>query len=106
MGVDPGVVESLEGMLVKLVPGLKVVGSYSPPFRHSTEVEEDGIIARINDAEADIVWVGLGSPKQEYWMAAHLGRIDAPLMIGVGAAFDFLSGSKPQAPLWIQAQRI
>jgi N-acetylglucosaminyldiphosphoundecaprenol N-acetyl-beta-D-mannosaminyltransferase len=57
---------------------------------------------KINSANPDIVWVGLSSPKQERWMAEHLGNIDAPVMIGVGAAFDFLSGRKPQAPRWIQ----
>lgn len=56
----------------------------------------------INDAKPDIVWVGLSTPKQEYWMAEHLGRIEAPVMIGVGAAFDFLAGTKRQAPAWMQ----
>ncbi|MEA1978588.1 MAG: WecB/TagA/CpsF family glycosyltransferase, partial [Chloroflexota bacterium] len=73
-----------------------------PPFRKLTHEEDQEKIEMINAANPDVVWVGLSSPKQEYWMAEHLGRINAPVMIGVGAAFDFLSGNKPQAPRWIQ----
>lgn len=64
--------------------------------------EDENIVRLINDARPDIVWVGLSTPKQEYWMADHVGRIEAPVMIGVGAAFDFLAGLKPQAPRWMQ----
>ncbi|MCJ7512011.1 MAG: WecB/TagA/CpsF family glycosyltransferase, partial [Anaerolineales bacterium] len=60
------------------------------------------VVEQINAARPDIVWIGLSTPKQERWMAAHFGRIEAPVMIGVGAAFDFLSGRKPQAPRWMQ----
>ena len=64
--------------------------------------EDDEMVRMINEAKPDIVWVGLSTPKQEYWMAGHVGRIDAPVMIGVGAAFDFLAGTKRQAPPWMQ----
>jgi N-acetylglucosaminyldiphosphoundecaprenol N-acetyl-beta-D-mannosaminyltransferase len=67
-----------------------------------TKAEDDQIIQQINQSGADIVWVGISSPKQERWMYNHLGKINAPVMIGVGAAFDFLSGNKRQAPDWIQ----
>jgi N-acetylglucosaminyldiphosphoundecaprenol N-acetyl-beta-D-mannosaminyltransferase len=60
------------------------------------------VVAAINEARPDIVWVGLSTPKQEFWMANHLGRIEAPVMVGVGAAFDFVAGTKRQAPLWMQ----
>lgn len=101
-GGDAGVAEQLAAALEANCPGLDVVGTYSPPFRPLTEDEDDAIVARINATKPDIVWVGLSTPKQERWMAAHLGRIDAPVMIGVGAAFDFLAGRKAQAPLWMQ----
>jgi N-acetylglucosaminyldiphosphoundecaprenol N-acetyl-beta-D-mannosaminyltransferase len=78
------------------------VGTFSPPFRPSSAEEDEEIVRMINAARPDIVWVGLSTPKQEYWMAAHLDRIEAPVMIGVGAAFDFLAGTKRQAPAWMQ----
>ena len=75
---------------------------FSPPFRQLTEEENNKIVEEINRSDSDIVWVGLGSPKQDIWMHEHRGRIDAPVMIGVGAAFDFLAGTKPQAPSWMR----
>jgi N-acetylglucosaminyldiphosphoundecaprenol N-acetyl-beta-D-mannosaminyltransferase len=75
---------------------------YSPPFCALSAAEDSDVISKINSAQADIVWVGLSSPKQEYWMHEHLGKLNAPVMVGVGAAFDFLSGCKPQAPAWMQ----
>jgi N-acetylglucosaminyldiphosphoundecaprenol N-acetyl-beta-D-mannosaminyltransferase len=78
------------------------VGTYTPPFRPLTPAEDDEIVRRINACGADIVWVGLSTPKQEYWMAGNLGRLDAPVMVGVGAAFDFHAGLKRQAPRWMQ----
>jgi N-acetylglucosaminyldiphosphoundecaprenol N-acetyl-beta-D-mannosaminyltransferase len=88
--------------MIMLFPGVEIVGSYSPPFRTLTDEEDKSVVQRINASGADIVWVGLSTPKQERWMAGHLGKINAPVMVGVGAAFDFLSGRKPQAPRWIQ----
>jgi N-acetylglucosaminyldiphosphoundecaprenol N-acetyl-beta-D-mannosaminyltransferase len=83
-------------------PGLCVVGVYSPPFRPLTPEEDQQVIETINNKNPDIVWVGISTPKQERWMASHLEKLNAPVLIGVGAAFDFLSGNKPQAPLWMQ----
>ncbi len=101
-GGAPDVPERLVDQLRQKFPGIRIVGAYSPPFRVLTPEEDKAIIQQINDSQADIVWVGLSTPKQEYWMAAHLGRLDVPVMIGVGAAFDFLAGVKTQAPRWIQ----
>jgi len=101
-GGAPGVPDKLRSILTNQFPGLKVCGTLSPPFRPLTREEDEEIIAQINLTKPDIVWVGLSTPKQERWMAAHLGRIDAPVMIGVGAAFDFLAGTKRQAPVWMQ----
>jgi N-acetylglucosaminyldiphosphoundecaprenol N-acetyl-beta-D-mannosaminyltransferase len=101
-GGEPGVAESLKGSLEKQYAGLRVVGTYSPPFRALSDAEDRELTAAINLACPDIVWVGISSPKQERWMHDHLGKLDASVMVGVGAAFDFLSGRKPQAPSWIQ----
>jgi N-acetylglucosaminyldiphosphoundecaprenol N-acetyl-beta-D-mannosaminyltransferase len=100
-GAD-GVSEKLAEVMCQKFTGLKVVGTHSPPFRQLTEVEDKAVIDMINQANPDVVWVGLGMPKQELWMGEHFGRINAPIMIGVGAAFDFLSGRKERAPKWMQ----
>jgi N-acetylglucosaminyldiphosphoundecaprenol N-acetyl-beta-D-mannosaminyltransferase len=101
-GGNDGVADLLARRLAKRLPGLAVAGTYTPPFRKLTAEEDADVITRINESGADIVWVGLSTPKQEYWMAEHVGRIEAPVMIGVGAAFDFHAGLKKQAPQWIQ----
>lgn len=101
-GGEPGVVEQLRAELERDYPGIQMAGSYSPPFRLLTPQEDDAVVSQINASGTQIIWVGLSSPKQEYWMAEHLGRLNAPVMVGVGAAFDFLSGRKPQAPRWMQ----
>ncbi|MDD4817944.1 MAG: WecB/TagA/CpsF family glycosyltransferase [Victivallaceae bacterium] len=108
-GGAPGTAEKLAGKLRELYPGLEVAGVFSPPFRRVSDgkieiaPDEDAAeIKMINDVKPDIVWVGLGGPKQEYWMDAHLNKIAAPLMMGVGAAFDFHSGNRPWAPDWIR----
>ena len=80
---------------------LKIVGMYTPPFRILNEREKIEIIHLINKAAPAIAWVGLSTPKQEYFMAQYLQHLNTTLMIGVGAAFDFHSGRKPQAPYWI-----
>ena len=102
-GGAEGVADKLRQALVAGYPGLEVVGTLCPPFRQLTDDEDAAVVGAINAARPDIVWVGLGAPKQELWMASHLGRVEAPVMIGVGAAFDFLAGLKPQAPLWMQS---
>ncbi|MFI3213616.1 MAG: WecB/TagA/CpsF family glycosyltransferase [Eubacteriales bacterium] len=93
--------EKLQQNLVKEFPQLKIVGMYSPPFRPLTEEEDCEIIQQINDVKADFVWVGLGAPKQEEWMAQHKNKIQS-LMIGVGAGFDFHAGTVKRAPYWMQ----
>jgi N-acetylglucosaminyldiphosphoundecaprenol N-acetyl-beta-D-mannosaminyltransferase len=97
-----GVAEKLRDELLKRHPRLQVVGTMCPPFRPLSDAEDEAIVAAINRADPDIVWVGLSTPKQEYWMAEHRTRIKAPVIIGVGAAFDFLAGAKRQAPPWMQ----
>ena len=84
-------------------PHLNIAGSWAPPFRETGEREEESVLKKINDAQPDILWVGLGSPKQDFWMAQHRDPLNVPVMIGVGAAFDFLAGVKRQAPRWIQS---
>ncbi len=101
-GGAPGVPEALAAELTRRFPGLQVAGTFSPPFRPLTPEEDEEVVRMINAAEADIVWVGLSTPKQERWMADHVGRLTAPVLIGIGAAFDFLTGRKPQAPRWMQ----
>jgi N-acetylglucosaminyldiphosphoundecaprenol N-acetyl-beta-D-mannosaminyltransferase len=101
-GGAEGVAERLIGRLQSRYPGLNVAGSYSPPFGPMTAAEDADIVRRINEAAPDIVWVGLSTPKQERWMAEHAGRVHAPVLVGVGAAFDFHAGVKRQAPRWMQ----
>lgn len=100
-GAD-GVPDALAATLQKRFPGLSVAGTYSPPFRPLTPQEDQDIVAMINDANPDAVWVGLGSPKQDFWMAEHRDQLTAPVLIGVGAAFNFLTGQVRQAPRWMQ----
>lgn len=101
-GGAEGVPEKLAEALAQRFPGLKVAGTCSPPFRPLTPEEDQAMVDRINAANPDIVWVGLGCPKQDYWMARHRDRLTAPVLIGVGAAFDFHSGRQRQAPRWMQ----
>jgi len=96
--------ETLAALIEKLnaaFPNLQIAGSYSPPFRPMTEREDANIVAEINASGARVVFVSLGCPKQEMWMAEHRGRIQA-VMIGVGAAFDYHAGTIQRAPLWMQ----
>ena len=101
-GGAEGVPGRLADRLRERFPGLTVAGGYSPPFRPLTTEEDQALVRRINEADPDIVWVGLSTPKQERWMHEHVGRIRAPVVIGVGAAFDFHAGLKRQAPRWMQ----
>lgn len=97
-----GVPEQLTERLQTRFPGLHVVGGYSPPFRALSAAEDADVVRRINAARPDVVWVGLSTPKQEWWMSEHRDRLTAPVFIGVGAAFDFHAGLKRQAPRWMQ----
>ena len=101
-GAAPGVPEELADRLSAMYPGLVVVGTYSPPYRELTESEKSEIAVQIDAAEPDVVWVGLSTPKQERWMHDFRPRVDAPVLVGVGAAFDIHAGRLPQAPRWMQ----
>lgn len=81
-------------------PGLKIVGAYSPPFRPLTDAEDEQVIARINQAKPDVLWVALGLPKQERWIVSHLERLKVPVIVAVGAAIKFHSGKVKPAPRW------
>ena len=100
--------ETLELLYQKLTsnyPGIQIAGMYSPPFRPLTEEEDRAIVERINETKPDFVWVGLGAPKQEKWMAAHQGKING-LMVGVGAGFDYHAGNIDRAPEWMQKSNL
>jgi N-acetylglucosaminyldiphosphoundecaprenol N-acetyl-beta-D-mannosaminyltransferase len=101
-GRDQGSLQQLALNLRLKYPGIKIVGGYSPPFRPLTDEEETSVADQINAARPDVVWVGIGVPKQEKWMARMRDRIDAPVMAAVGAAFDFHAGRVSQAPAWMQ----
>ena len=93
--------DKLKDALLVRYPKLKIVGMYSPPFRPLTEVEDEAIIRQINGASPDVIWVGLGAPKQEQWMYAHRDKL-CGVMLGVGAGFDFHAGTVKRAPVWMQ----
>ena len=101
-GRDQSALELLERRLHERFPGLQIAGGHSPPFRTLTPAEEDRVIAEIDGSGAAVVWVGTGQPKQELWMARMRPRLSAPLLVGVGAAFDFHAGLVSQAPPWMQ----
>ncbi|HWL17313.1 MAG TPA: WecB/TagA/CpsF family glycosyltransferase [Opitutus sp.] len=101
-GGAPGVADALATNLRRRFPGVEIVGTFTPPFRRLTADEFSGLRADIARAQPDIVWVGLGTPKQERFMAAHAAELECGLLVGVGAAFDFLSGRVRQAPRWMQ----
>jgi N-acetylglucosaminyldiphosphoundecaprenol N-acetyl-beta-D-mannosaminyltransferase len=101
-GGAEGVPEHLAETLSRRFPGFQVAGCYSPPFRPLTEDEDREVVARINASGADILWVGLSTPKQEKWMHAHCDRLRVPVLMGVGAAFDLNTGRLTQAPAWMR----
>lgn len=101
-GGAEGVPERLAAALQARFPGVQIVGTESPPFRPLTEAEDIEAMERIDAARPDYVWVGLGSPKQDHWVGAHRGRLDAAALLAVGAAFDFHTGDLRQAPGWMQ----
>ena len=101
-GGAPGVPEELARRLGEAYPGLRVVGTMSPPFRALTPEEDAAAVAEINAAKPDYVWVGLGAPRQDLWVAAHRDRLEATALLAVGAAFDFHSGKRRRAPRWMQ----
>jgi len=101
-GGGRGIGERLAERLSERFPRLHVAGMYCPPFRSLTPDEEQTMLDSINAAEPDIVWIGLGAPKQEKWMARYRSRLNAPVLIGVGAAFDFHSGNAKWAPVTVR----
>lgn len=100
-GSTQEILRSLRAKLQTSFPSLRIAYVYAPPFRESTDVEDGEIVRAIRLSGASILFVGLGCPKQERWMAAHTSKLQL-VMLGVGAAFDFIAGAKPQAPPWMQ----
>lgn len=100
-GSTPETLEKLRSVLEYDYPGIHITGMYSPPFRTLMEEEDRAIVERINETTPDFVWIGLGAPKQEKWMAAHQGMIKG-FMVGVGAGFDYFAGNIDRAPEWMQ----
>ena len=97
-GATQATLDRLRANLLAHAPQARIVGCHAPPFRALTEAEDAAEVAMINACEPDVVWVGLSTPKQEYWMASHRGRLNAPVLIGVGAAFDIHAGVTRRAP--------
>lgn len=104
-GSSQETLDKLKSALEKKYPGLKIAGMYSPPFRPMTDEEDQTIVEAINKTSPDFLWVGLGAPKQEIWMAAHQGKVKG-LMVGVGAAFDYYAGNIERAPEWMQKSNL
>ena len=102
LGGKEDVLHDLVNVVKYRYPKANIVGSYSPPFRTLTEEEDQALVDLINQQKPDFLWVGLGAPKQEKWIAAHIDRLQVPVQLGVGAAFDFNSGHVLRAPLWMQ----
>lgn len=102
LGGAEGVAERLAAMMRSRHEGIQIVGVSCPPFRPLSPAETSALLDDINESGADIVWIGLGAPKQERWMAAHRERLNASVLIGVGAAFNFEVGDVRRAPLWMQ----
>lgn len=104
-GSTPETLEKLHANLIRDYSDIQIVGMYSPPFREMTEDEDESIAEQINAVNPDFLWVGLGAPKQEKWMAAHQGRVKG-LMVGVGAGFDYFAGNIERAPEWMQKSNL
>lgn len=100
-GDSEATLRALSTQMAERFPGAPVAGAFSPPFRALTEAEESAHVEAINDSGADVLWVGLGLPKQERWIARHRHRLKVPVAVGVGAAFGFVAGTVPRAPEWI-----
>jgi N-acetylglucosaminyldiphosphoundecaprenol N-acetyl-beta-D-mannosaminyltransferase len=102
-GGKPGVAERMAAKLIEMFPGLQIIGSSTPPFRSLTLKEDEAMVAEISAMQPDVVWIGLSTPKQEYWMRDHVGRIPGATLIGIGAAFDFYAGDVKRAPRWMHS---
>ena len=101
-GATEATLSELQAKLTARFRGLHILGTFAPPFRTLTPAEDSKIVGVINRANPDIVWVGLSTPKQEIWMAEHRSRLNARVLLGVGAAFDIHAGRRRQAPSWMQ----
>jgi N-acetylglucosaminyldiphosphoundecaprenol N-acetyl-beta-D-mannosaminyltransferase len=101
-GGEPGTADLLAARLSDRFPGLCVAGTLCPPFHDPTPEEDAAAVRRIEETHPDFLWLGISSRKQILWMGGHSGKIDVPAMVGVGAAFDFLTGRRKQAPPWMQ----
>lgn len=103
LGAAEGVAKQLAERLKRLNPGLEITGTYSPPFTDQfTDEENDKMVAMVNASNADVLWVSLTAPKQDYWIAEHFDRLNVSVAIGVGAAFDVVAGNIKRAPVWMQ----
>jgi N-acetylglucosaminyldiphosphoundecaprenol N-acetyl-beta-D-mannosaminyltransferase len=102
-GASPVTVNRIAERAAKLLGNTAIAGIYSPPLRPAGAPEEAAVIARIAEAQPDVIWVGLGLPKQEYWMDWHQRHFPGAVLVGVGAAFDWYAGDKPRAPAWMQS---
>ncbi|HLK43598.1 MAG TPA: WecB/TagA/CpsF family glycosyltransferase, partial [Thermoleophilia bacterium] len=102
LGSTPAVLAELERRLSERYPGIEIAGTMSPPFRQMSDEEEEQATAEVMARRPHLIWVGLGLPKQDEWMRRNQHRYQPALALGVGAAFDFLAGNKPRAPLWMR----
>lgn len=100
-GDTEATLEALQHRLAVESPGHKLVGAYSPPFRPLTVPEDESVMQMINDAKPDVLWVGLGLPKQEQWIHSHMQELKVPVVVAVGAAFSLVSGTIKRAPQWM-----
>lgn len=101
-GGAEGVAYELKGSLERKFAGIKIVGTYTPPFRPLNEEEERDVLTQIQSSHADVVWIGLSTPKQERFMAQFAHRLHVPLLVGVGAAFDYHTGRISDCPPWVK----
>lgn len=100
----PGVPEKLEAALMQRISGIQSAGAVAPPVGEVGDTVDAVVVDLLNNSGAQVIWVGLGSPKQDMWMNLYRPVLNAPLLIGVGAAFDFISGTKAQAPVWMRTR--
>jgi N-acetylglucosaminyldiphosphoundecaprenol N-acetyl-beta-D-mannosaminyltransferase len=101
-GSAPGIAEQMGENLKKMAPGMEIAGAFSPPFRALSAEEDTYIVEMINRAKPDVLWVGLGCPKQEYWVVEHRHRLNVPVILAVGQAFDIHAGVLKRAPRWMR----
>ena len=103
MGVRPKFLPVCKKVIHKQWPQVEIAGMYSPPFQIPSDQEDQSVVALINSSRPDILWVGLGCPKQECWIAEHQHQLNVPVLLGVGQAFDILAGAKAWAPAWMRS---